>query len=1334
MADTNQKEVIIEIKTKMSDSLDSIERLKKELEQLTVEQIRLNGALKNAEADFKAGKISEDEYTKTTKALSDELEVINSQMKVNRQQMNGYRKDIENEIKDHEAAEGSIKQMRIELSKMRKEYESMSKTDRESDAGQALLGKIAGTTEELKKLEQAQGDWRREVGHYQNALENLSPILSRTIGAFKAASGGTMNFNVALKNAGTAVKTFGKQLLKLAVNPVVLAIVAVVTVVKKLVDQFKQTDDAMTALEQLFASFSPILEVFRGILSVIVGILTKVIGGLTSMVTAVMSLVPAFGEASKAAQDYVKAMDQLEETERRYTVQTAKNEVEIARLKNKVAQADKYSVDERREALKEAMELEKQNLEMEKEVALEKLRLAEQDAARRNDTSDETKNTIAQLEAAYYQAIANTEAGMRRLYSQMAKFNEDIRKESINTWKSIIGNSAFSTAEWKEADKEYDKRVKAMEAKAAAYAKMAADEAAAGGDTTELEAKAKQYRKEADDERRTQRSEHKKYLDALKSLSESYYNNELNARRAYEDAVLSMMDDTLEKELKAVELEYDREIEDLRHKLKTEEHLTVKAREDIEKTIEEKEKMRNRKRILTEAAYWSEVRKTAKEALEGISDMVAEFVSSDPNRIIGAFSETVKQTFRSVSKGLEEEYKKINEGFKADINGLMAIAKRFTNYPMEGVAQAMQVLADSNSEFMKNASKSVIDFVKSLDELRKTAKLTSKDYGEILKLLFPYLKNIQEYYKTMLTLPEQYISSTTNKIITMMSQKAGEVKESIMKGLEYTSISESAVSEIEKIVNMVDNALGKGFKYDPILERLIGDYDAIRDEIYRNPIEINWTLAAKKTISYEEKAMLMELANKYGNEISHSFSDILENISGFQLLENQIWYVVTHYEEAVEKIQQFNKDMQAAFVTTGEQMFKDAMIDESVVLPQLRRIYEYALNNNKMRVNWEQERLKVEGRYVGEADRELKVQLDLLKIEKQKAVIAKSNAQMQRAYLQSNRDYIANLEFAYNKIYAENTTRIRQMEEELMRLREEKASFDENTTEEDVAVNAARIATYERDIERMRKEIADALKALSNTGFMSVDEVDKTIEQLTTTILKADNTIVSNTESTTQTVTQLWLTSFTRVTGGLGQISSAFNSMFSEMGEINERWNAFAEATAYMTIGLNMAEGIAEAVAAGSGVPWPANLAAIASGIAAVIAGIGSAFSTYNQYHSQPKFAQGGYVSGEKGVDKIPAWLSDGEYVIRRQRVKELGVQFLDELNGCKSVPGRSHFATGGVVSSDNMAKTINSQMQMETMKEMLSEVMGEIQPVVSVREISNVQNKVKAKESIARK
>jgi lambda family phage tail tape measure protein len=66
------------------------------------------------------------------------------------------------------------------------------------------------------------------------------------------------------------------------------------------------------------------------------------------------------------------------------------------------------------------------------------------------------------------------------------------------------------------------------------------------------------------------------------------------------------------------------------------------------------------------------------------------------------------------------------------------------------------------------------------------------------------------------------------------------------------------------------------------------------------------------------------------------------------------------------------------------------------------------------------------------------------------------------------------------------------------------------------------------------------------------------------------------------------------------------------------------------------------------------------------------------------KFASGGSVPGSGTSDTVPAMLTPGEYVIRREAVRRFGIGLLDAINGLRLPPGiargRLAFASGGLV------------------------------------------------------
>ena len=125
--------------------------------------------------------------------------------------------------------------------------------------------------------------------------------------------------------------------------------------------------------------------------------------------------------------------------------------------------------------------------------------------------------------------------------------------------------------------------------------------------------------------------------------------------------------------------------------------------------------------------------------------------------------------------------------------------------------------------------------------------------------------------------------------------------------------------------------------------------------------------------------------------------------------------------------------------------------------------------------------------------------------------------------------------------------------------------------------------------------------------------------------------------------------------------------------------------------------------------------AAAAAG-AATIAAVAQLTSLKGGIPNAPKFAQGGYVSG-KGTatsDDIMAWLSNGESVMTARTTK-MFAPMLSAMN----------VAGGGA--------PITQAEQNNTMRNMWESAFSEMPaPVVSVKEVTNVANRVRIKENIS--
>ncbi len=112
------------------------------------------------------------------------------------------------------------------------------------------------------------------------------------------------------------------------------------------------------------------------------------------------------------------------------------------------------------------------------------------------------------------------------------------------------------------------------------------------------------------------------------------------------------------------------------------------------------------------------------------------------------------------------------------------------------------------------------------------------------------------------------------------------------------------------------------------------------------------------------------------------------------------------------------------------------------------------------------------------------------------------------------------------------------------------------------------------------------------------------------------------------------------------------NSLIKLTGAIGESNSAFAKMSKILTlaqIAIDTGKAISAGVASASSLPFPANLAAIATTVATVIANITTAISTVNS----AKFATGGIVDGhgkKNGMDQVTVRVNDGEMILNEQQ------------------------------------------------------------------------------------
>ena len=417
--DTETTKRIIEVEVDQTKAIAQLVEYGNKIKEITAEE-------KTWQDQLKKGQITQEEYDKKM-AASNEVK------KEYRRIVAETSKEIQNSLKQDKDKADSLKSMRAELSNATKSYDEMSKAERDSAQGMELLKYINDLTVQIKGVEEATGRYQRNVGNYKNAL---------------------IETGAAFKQAGVSTGAFDMGLKALNANPWGALLMAAVTIIRKVIEAFKGNEGAVMALKQAFSAFNPILDAAkRGLemfANVIVTVVTATVNGLTSAIGWLLDKVQQVGnffgadwhmgdnfrEGVKAAQELQAAENDYIKHKRALEVESAKIDRDVADLRAKAADKEKYTTKERIAFLDQAIAKETEKAEKEKALAEENLRLLKLEADRSaNDAAMNDKLAAAE------RAVIDADRQLSDTKRRLSKERQSVINETNNHTTATKANT-----------------------------------------------------------------------------------------------------------------------------------------------------------------------------------------------------------------------------------------------------------------------------------------------------------------------------------------------------------------------------------------------------------------------------------------------------------------------------------------------------------------------------------------------------------------------------------------------------------------------------------------------------------------------------------------------------------------------------------------------------------------------------------------------------------------------------------------------------------------------------------------------------------------------------
>lgn len=561
----NEQTTVLNIEVNYADGIKAIAEYKTQIDALKKTEQEYKKQLKEYSEQLKKKEINQEEYNNKLQEYNEKM----ADSKLKTAELNDaartMEKQLSNQLKIQKENEGSLKQLRAELSNATAAYDAMSKAEREGADGLELKDKINEITTALKGAEEETQRYYRNVGNYTNsiieaananipfvneinnsvtALKGLGGYLKdvgdelKNIGVqFKTAQVETVGMTTAQKSLTTALNLTSAAFKVLKVAIISTGIGALVIALGSLVSYFTKTQAGIETASKAMAGLGAIVNVIIDRLSKVGSAIVNLFKGnfkqsANDMKGAFKGIGDEIEREVKLAVQLKEALNQIEKQEITLSMRRSANKAQIEELK-KISDDTTKSTNERITAAQKAYELEKKDLDL--QVQLQERRLA---------------NTL----------------GYTRMNDEVRKLLDTIKSGDI-TADELIGKLGISESNIEDLKEFRDQFNALQELQESSFTRQ-----------TEQQNTLNSLRQEAATKISEQQKAEAEALVAAKQ-------KEVEEVRKAEDELLKLITDGRERQRQEVEVAYERQIEDLKTRLQTEKDLTTEAQQAINTQI-----------------------------------------------------------------------------------------------------------------------------------------------------------------------------------------------------------------------------------------------------------------------------------------------------------------------------------------------------------------------------------------------------------------------------------------------------------------------------------------------------------------------------------------------------------------------------------------------------------------------------------------------------------------------------------------------------------------------------------------------------------------------------
>lgn len=660
-----------------------------------------------------------------------------------------------------------------------------------------------------------------------------------------------------------------------------------------------------------------------------------------------------------------------------------------------------------------------------------------------------------------------------------------------------------------------------------------------------------------------------------------------------------------------------------------------------------------------------------------------------------------------------DEFNQKNTGLAANIDKLRkALAGKFIN---SGVVNALSSLVNSAAKYIEiPVSKKLEQERLQLQSLVVQVQLAGDNQAERNKLLQELQTNYPQYFSNL---------DTEIDLNRQLQKRMNQANNAFIARIVLARKEEDIQKQAEKAASLAERTVQRNIQ----LAETIAD---VQERLREKGVEPVFQLEGEATEEFLKR--LTRQAINYNASLRQNRNRTNELTAALRLLQSSE-FALDNKREEISDLQQEMETLKNSLkdVLSLEEDFDDSDIDRVTESTQVNTVVEESVDNSTS--NQDAEKI---------AQREAA-------IERLNETIAKYRAENELAQLEADERELEQIRIKYQGLieeaqkYDQSIREIEALRDEELGLKKQEfyerdlAAFEEFTArliELDQALREqqAEINLNEEESQLEKKQLEleeidlryqtflEKLVAFKDTEAVTEQQYEDTLTQIKE-LAEGERAIIEEKyrqekQKKDEELRKLEIQQELAHRNNLLNISSSFVNAFGSLTEAiagqSEGFAEFQKALTLFQIGIDTAKAISGAIAQAQSVPFPANLAAIATGVAAVTANIARAKQVFSQAGEVPRYAEGGAtgdlfqnntglptfapggllatptlaIAGEKGPEYIvPNWQLQDPVYANMVKVLEAGRR-----------RGPKYYAEGGLTgentntTSDDLSTTIN--------------------------------------------